>query len=129
MKNQLALLLVLTSFLACTKTSKGDLNDFREVNIEDLKPESAPEGLVLRDTVWQADKGWELVTSKDGKRVMLMQAGSNFGSAGFECVCNNGSGKCGLRRDIIMCIADECTDCDTKLKIFTNRVTIDRAKW
>ena len=129
MKNQLPLLLAFIALIACVKANKGDLNNFKEVNIEDLRPDNAPEGLVLRDTVWQADKGWELVSSKDGKRVMLMQTGSNFGSAGFECVCNNGSGKCGLRRDIIMCIADECTDCDTKLKIFKNRVTIDRANW
>ena len=129
MKFQLSLLLLLISFLACTRTSKGDLNDFREVNIEDLEPASAPEGLVLRDSVWQADKGWELVSSKDGQRVMLMQTGTNTGSAGFECKCNTGTGKCGLRRDIVMCIADECKDCKTVLKIFNNRVTIDRAMW
>ena len=129
MKHQFLFLSVFLVLCACLQTKKGDLNDFKEVSIESLSADNAPEGLVFHDNTWQPGKGWELVQSKDGQHVMLMQTGTNTGSAGYECKCNSGTGKCAVRKDIIMCIADECTDCSTVLKIYSNRVTINRANW
>lgn len=129
MKHQFLFLSVFLVLGACLQTKKGDLNEFKEVNLESLSADNAPEGLVFRDDAWQPDKGWELVQSKDGNHVMLMQAGTDTGSAGYECKCKAGTGKCAVRKDIIMCIADECTDCSTVLKIYSNRVTINRANW
>ncbi len=115
--------------LACQGTKKGDLSDFKEINLEDITSDNAPEGLEFNDNVWRPGKGWELVHSRDGQRVMLMQTGTDSGSAGYECKCNTGSGKCAVRKDIIMCIADVCTDCTTVLKIYNDRVSINRANW
>lgn len=128
MKNTLLVSLMMLAFLAC-KPSNNGLSDFREVKLEDLNADNAPEGITFMDSTWQAGKGWEIVPSKDGKKAMLMQTGTDTGSAGFECKCNAGTGKCALRRDIIMCIADECTDCSTVLKIYNRRISINRTEW
>lgn len=128
MKNQLLFLFMLAAFVACQPKS-GNLNDFKEVEIESLNANNAPEGLELVDGSWRPGKGWELVPSNDGKQVMLLQTGRNTGAAGFECKCATGTGKCGVRSDFVMCKPDVCTDCKTVLKIYNQRVTIDRAKW
>ena len=129
MKHLFLISLALVFILSCGETHKGDLNDFKEVDITDLTADNKPEGLELRGNEWHPANGWEIVSSKDGHKAMLMQTGTDTGSAGFECKCNNGSGKCGVRSDIIMCKADECTDCKTVLKIYNRHVTINRANW
>ncbi|HUR29785.1 MAG TPA: hypothetical protein VMZ69_00065 [Saprospiraceae bacterium] len=105
------------------------MNDFKEVNLEDITSSNAPAGLERKSDGWGPAEGWELLPSKDGKQVMLLQTGTNTGSAGYECKCEEGSGACGTRKDIIMCIADVCTKCKTVLKIYNNHISVDRTKW
>ena len=128
MKNQLLFLLLAMTFLACGK-KKGNMSDFTEVSLQDLTTANAPDGLERRGDEWHPAEGWELLPSKDGKKVMLLQTGSNTGSAGYECRCDEGAGDCGLRKDIIMCIPDVCTKCSTVLKIYNNHISVDRTKW
>jgi hypothetical protein len=129
MKSYLLCLLSGLIMFACKPVKTGDSNDFREFSVESLTAENAPEGLEFRDNSWSPSDGWELVQSKDGQRVMLLQTGTNTGSAGYECKCNAGTGACTVRKDIVMCVADECTDCSTVLKIYNQRFAINRADW
>jgi hypothetical protein len=129
MKNSLLYVTLLFLFIACQPAKTGDMNDFDEVRLEDLTTVNAPEGLVFVANTWRPDKGWELVPSKDGNKVMLMQVGGNKGSAGYECKCMEGAGPCGERKDIIMCIPETCTKCSTVLKVYKNHIMVDRANW
>ena len=131
-KTMKTLILLAPAFLlilSCGETHKDGLNDFKEVNITDLTADNKPQGLELRGDEWHPESGWEIVSSKDGHKAMLLHTGSDTGSAGFECKCNSGAGKCGVRSDIVMCKADECTDCKTVLKIYNQPVKINRANW
>lgn len=129
MKNLLLCVPLLCLLAACQPAKTGDMDDYTEVRLEDLTKDNAPDGLVFMDNTWRPEKGWELVGSKDGNKVMLMQVGGNKGSAGYECRCDEGSGPCGERKDIIMCIPETCTKCSTVLKIYKNHIMVDRANW
>ena len=129
MKNLLLLFFAITTILSCHKKKDSDYGTFKEVKLENLTTGNAPQGLEQRDGTWAPASGWELVVSKDGQHAILMQTGTDSSSAGFECKCNEGSGKCKVKSEIVMCIADECTDCSTVLKIYDRLITVNRTNW
>jgi hypothetical protein len=127
MKN-LLLLFAIAIILSCHQKKDGDLGPSKEITLENLTTTNAPQGLEQRDGSWAPTKGWELVTSKDGNKVMLMQTGSDTGSAAFECKCGSGTGNCKVRSDVVICEGD-CTDCETVLTIYDRLVKVNRTQW
>lgn len=122
-------LLALVVFISCHKNKAGGEPGFKTMKLDELTATNAPEGIVLRDSMWQPASGWEILTSKDGTKAMVIKTGGDEGGIGFECTCNSGSGACRLRPDIIMCIPAECSDCSTTLKIYDRLIKINRANW